>query len=445
MSHVVHPSFDRDSWPADLLSGDVHFFRDRLDAPMPTADLKLLASLERPPVPTIHNMVMSDRLTAKLPYEEVMAYASLVAQRLLHLCEKVRPTLIIGSFDGIHNSLGLAVATRLGIPWFTPLFSPLPGDEAAFCSNLSPASRVQFDAQRAAGLQEKAETLLAEFECRKLAALAYVPPKLFSLGFVVKQIPRQWSAFMAVWRRRHLRRFVQFTDFPQAYSLRAFLGIAARHRKNIWQLGRRRFVTAPPQTPFVFFGLHMQPESSIDVFAHFFSNQERVIELLARSLPPTHALMVKLHKSDTPNYSSEQLERLARFPGVQLVSPYADTIGFIKRADLIVAIQGTIGLEGALLGKPVVMFGDSPAKVFPNVTTAGKTIELPQLLRSKLSEVPPNRTQITAAFAEYLAPFYPASGNDWRVAPTDAQIDDYIAFMHRLLSHATATANRGAA
>jgi hypothetical protein len=92
-------------------------------------------------------------------------------------------------------------------------------------------------------------------------------------------------------------------------------------------------------------------------------------------------------------------------------------------------------LEGALLGKPVIMFGDSPAKVFPSVSTIGKTTDLPALVRQKLAEQVPARSRIVAAFASYLAPFYPASNNDWTVKPTDAQIDDYVRLFGLLKTH----------
>jgi hypothetical protein len=437
ISHLVHPCYDRSNWPQNVSANDVHFFRNNMRSPNPPADLEFLSTLERGPVPTIHNMIMSDRLTAKLPYHEVIPYAGTLAQRLAVVYEATDPTVVIGAFDGLHNSLGLAVANNLGIPWFALLFSPLPGDEAAFCSNLSPASRVNFEEHRAAGLHDKAENLLSEFEGRKLAAVAYLPPKLFSAAFIVKQIPTQLHTLLQVLRRRPLRPFLRFTDYPQSYSVRAMVGEAFRQRRNLWLLRRRRLLHEPVQKHFVFLGLHMQPESSIDVFAHFFSNQERIIELIARSIPPTHSILVKLHKSDTPNYSTEQLARLARFPGVELVSPYADTIEFIKRADLVFAIQGTIGLEGALLGKPVIMFGDSPVKIFPSVSTFSRTIDLPTLVRNKLAERSPTRSQIVAAFAEYLAPFYQASGNDWRLTPTHTQIADYVKLFELLRKHVT--------
>jgi hypothetical protein len=435
ISHIAHPSFDQRSWPKELLAHDLFFFRDDIRMPIPPADRDFLASLEGGVVPTIHNMIMSDRVVSKLPYDEAIGYAGLLAKRLVALYQTVKPTVIIGGFDGLHSSLGFAVARHMGIPWFAPLFSALPDGEAALCTDLSPASRIVLDASREVQLHAKAESVLDDFLSRKLEASAYIPPSLFSAAFIFGQIPIQIGAFVRVLRTRRLRRFLKYTDYPKSYSLRGLVREAFRLRKNLWLLRRRKLLEKPVACRFAFFGLHMQPESSIDVFAPFFSNQERVIEMIARSMPPTHALLIKLHKSDALNYSPAQLARLARVPGVELVSAYGDTYEFLRKAELVLSIQGTIGLEGALLGKPVIMFGDSLAKVFPSVSTVGKITELPALVRQKLAEKVPTRSQIVAAFAAYLTPFYPASSNDWTVKPSDAQIDDYVRVFELLKTH----------
>jgi hypothetical protein len=184
-------------------------------------------------------------------------------------------------------------------------------------------------------------------------------------------------------------------------------------------------LAVPPSSPYVLFGLHFQPESSIDVWAPFFSNQMWVIELLSRSIPPSHRLLVKIHKSDVANYSTEQLTRMRGFPGVELVRPFANTRTFIENSDLIVAIQGTMGLEGALLGKRVIMLGDSPVAVFPSVSSVGEISNLPQLIRDKLAESPPSRREIVDAYATYLAPFTRASHNDWTAKVGEREIEGY--------------------
>ena len=277
-----------------------------------------------------------------------------------------------------------------------------------------------------------------------IGALIALFPMLWMLSasFMLKRIPAQLRSLRQVLKRHRLRHYLKFTDPWTAYSITGLFREAIRLRMNFWELQRQRLRDRPSEGRFAFFGLHMQPESSIDVFAHFFSNQTRVIELMSRSLPPTHKLLVKLHKSDALNYPTRRLEELAAFPAIELVSPDANSREFIERAELVFAIQGTIGLEAALLGKPVIMFGDSPAKVFPSVATIGKTIDLPRLVRAKLHEQKPHRSQIVAALAHYLAPFHAASGNDWSISPTDEQIDGYVRLFELLQKHLSKTADR---
>jgi hypothetical protein len=426
ISHIVHPMYSRSAWVDIPCSGEIRFLRDRYGVSLPKPDLRLLASLETTGSPTINNMLLGDRFVSRLNYEDGLRYATYLTQRLLALYEETRPSVVIGGFDALHGSLEMAVARQMGIPWFAPLFTVIPSGMAAFCSDLSPASAVELEPGRHVAMLPLAESCLAEFEDRRLAAPAYIPPRLFSPSVIARNIPSQAKAFLAAVRRRSHRESLKYTDYDNSYSVSAKVREAFRLRRNLWRLQRRSLVSKPIDGPYVFFGLHMQPESSIDVMAHFFANQPRVIELVSRSLPPTHRLLVKLHKSDAPNYSREWLARIEALPGVQVVSPYADTFELVNRADLVVSIQGTIGLEAALLGKPLLLFGDSPVQSFPSASTVGRTVDLPKLIREKLAEGRPDRGRIVDAYARYLAPFYPASMNDWQIRPTDVEIDGYV-------------------
>jgi hypothetical protein len=428
ISHLVHPTYDRTSWDASVSSSRVYFARDDIREPMPAAERQLLESLVRGDVPTIHNMIMSDRVVTKLPYEEALAYATFLTRRFFLLFKDINPSAIIGDFDALHSAVGLAVARQLGIPWLALNFSAIPRGLVSCCANLSPASLVTLEPGRKHALKAEAEKVLTDFEHGRTRVLAYQPPELLDPAFIFRQVPTQLNSFARVMKRRREAEYRKYSDYRNSYTLSGMFREALRLRFNLWRLRGRELVQIPPAVPYAFFGLHMQPEASIDVFAHFFSNQLRVIELMARSLPPTHVLLVKLHKSDVPNYSTDFLDRLASFPGVRVVAAHANTLNFIGKASLVFAIVGTIGLEAALLGKPVVMFSDSPVKVFPSVSTFGRTIDLPQLIRDKLAEPAPLRPRIVDGFAQYLTPFYPASSNDWAVSPSNQQIDDYVRF-----------------
>jgi hypothetical protein len=435
-SHLVHPNYDSRSWGGGARAGDqIYFFTDGIRVPLAKTDATLLSSLETEGGPTIHNMVLSDSIVSKLPYEDALAHATFLALRLEEVFTLAKPAAIIGAFDGLHGSIGYAVAKRLRIPWFAMRFSPLPKAHVALCSDLSPGSVVSLEPGRHKRLGVFAEQLLEDFEKRRVQATAFIPPNLLSARFILRQIPVQVGTFGRMLLRRKQRRFLRYTETAGSHSIRTRVQKGFRLRKNLFFLRRRALLSAPPMCQFAFFGLHMQPESSIDVWSPFFSNQTRVVELLARSLPPTHKLLVKLHKSDVPNYSPAYLEALERFPGVELVSPYADTHELIRKASLVVSIQGTMGLEAALLGKPVIMFGNLLAGLFPSVSIVGKTIDLPALVRAKLTEAAPSRSDILGALARFLEPFYRASTNDWTQVPADSEIDGYVSLFNLLRSH----------
>jgi hypothetical protein len=434
--HLVHPTYDAQSWSEESHPGQqLRYFFDGTLGPTEKIDADLLASLEVNGAPTIHNMILSDCVVSKLPYSDALGYATFIARRLTDVYREVQPTVIIGDFDSVHGSMGYAVAKQMSIPWFAPQFSPLPSGYVAFCSDMSPGSVVTLEAGRHERLLDFAERLLEEFKERRTQASAFIPPNLLSPRFIIRQIPAQVAAYVTTFKRRRKRAWLRYTETPGSHSIASRVREGIRVRRNLLRLRNRKLVAEPPlDTGFAFFGLHMQPEASVDVWAPFFSNQIRVVELLSRSLPPTHKLLVKLHKSDVPNYSPEYIAALEKFPGVEVVSPYADTHQFILRADLVFTIQGTMGLEAALLGKPVVIFGNILGSLFPNVTMVGKSSDLPALVRAKLKNSPPSRSEVVGAFARHLAPYYPASSNDWTYVPDGTAIDGY-SFLFDLLQN----------
>ena len=127
-------------------------------------------------------------------------------------------------------------------------------------------------------------------------------------------------------------------------------------------------------------------------------------------------------------------------PGVQLVQPFEDTFEYIRKSDLVVSIQGTMGLEAALLGKQVIMLGNSPIKIFPSASSISTLTELPELIKRKLSAQAPSRDKIIEAYAEYLSPYLYASDNDWinrkkddyNISISEKEINGYVKLITKL-------------
>jgi hypothetical protein len=81
-----------------------------------------------------------------------------------------------------------------------------------------------------------------------------------------------------------------------------------------------------------------------------------------------------------------------------------------------------MALEAALLGRPVLVFGDSGFVKLPSVTKVGRVTDLPEQIRNKLTEPTPDREAIVRGFMAYLASYAPGCYNDWTKIPTAAEI-----------------------
>lgn len=105
-----------------------------------------------------------------------------------------------------------------------------------------------------------------------------------------------------------------------------------------------------------FYGLHVQPEASIDVLGAYFSDQLKLIKDIRRALPFDVTLVVKEH----PNFLGIKpiafFKELRRIPNVALVKHDVSTFDIYNRAEIIFTVSGTTGYEGGLLGIPVVTF-----------------------------------------------------------------------------------------
>ena len=113
-----------------------------------------------------------------------------------------------------------------------------------------------------------------------------------------------------------------------------------------------------PEGKYAFITLHLQPEASTSVMAPYQVNQHSVIENIARSLPLDWKLVVKPNKNMIGIDRLSFLNSINAIPNVILVEYFADTQKLIRNSKCVIAITGTSGLEGALMGKKVVLLGD---------------------------------------------------------------------------------------
>jgi capsule polysaccharide export protein KpsC/LpsZ len=133
-------------------------------------------------------------------------------------------------------------------------------------------------------------------------------------------------------------------------------------------------------------------------------NQIEVIRALAISLPIDMVLIVKEHPWMVGKRSFDAYQKMLNIPRVRLVNPALDARAIINGASLVAVVTGSIALEAAIIGKPVITFGECPYNALPEtmVRRCKDLRALPELLRTTLLEY----RNVEAALEAYVAATY---------------------------------------
>jgi hypothetical protein len=116
-------------------------------------------------------------------------------------------------------------------------------------------------------------------------------------------------------------------------------------------------VVEPSDEPFAFFPLHLTNDAQLTVRGPLWAAQFPVVDLLARSLPVGMKLYIKEHPALVGNAPAELMDPLLRMANVKLIDPRWHPHDLIRRSRLVCVVNSTAGLEGLMLGRPVLCLG----------------------------------------------------------------------------------------
>lgn len=116
---------------------------------------------------------------------------------------------------------------------------------------------------------------------------------------------------------------------------------------------------------FVLYPLHFEPEVSLQIFGRPFQNQIELVRNLALSVPIGTKILVKEHPRSLGFRKMAYYQKLLDIPNVYLVNPYIRAVNLVRFARAIAVVSGTIGLEAAILEKPVLIFGRVGYEILP--------------------------------------------------------------------------------
>ena len=113
------------------------------------------------------------------------------------------------------------------------------------------------------------------------------------------------------------------------------------------------------ETNYIYYPLHVEPESSTMILSDKLTNLLFFIEQISKSMPAGFKLLVKEHAPMLGRRPKGFYERIRNLPDVHLISPFEDNFKLIKDACVVCVLTGTAGWEAIQLGVPVIIVGEA--------------------------------------------------------------------------------------
>ena len=297
------------------------FASERID---PETARAALAALEPPEGPRINDIILMDRLLRTQPYDVAVAFLYHVQLRLAEFLRERRVELVTSGRDTAPQIVAMLLCRQLGIPFVIPTRLRIPREYSGYSRNQAFGGLIQLrpvtdaDRQMAADLIDRFDT--AARPAVKIAARSFTD--------VLALLPvhvRRFSEALAVLPDDAGNAFTRYT-VPQLMRMY----VRRRYRMALYKMFAP--VQEPRERPFCIYALHTQPESSIDVAGSYFSDQTSLVTFIARAMPASHDLCVKVHPTDMDGQPLAFYQRLAAIPGVRLIDYSQDSRALLRRA-----------------------------------------------------------------------------------------------------------------
>ncbi|KKW27876.1 MAG: hypothetical protein UY70_C0006G0025 [Candidatus Kaiserbacteria bacterium GW2011_GWB1_52_6] len=329
---------------------------------------------------------------APYSYEDMLRIVQTLARRITKMLDEEKPDFIFIFQPG---SLGLnlfyAIAKSRGIKIFLPDVPSVP--------NLTELSeipgRMSFAEEIFKNNLEKDTKEIAKYnEAKEYVDTFRNKPRAYSsvagsrekkgrlaqFGFLMP------SNFFYTIYFNFFRIFVDWWKDPERrtdYStVNPFLFLYDRMKRKIRNLRSLSdlYDNFDPAVSYAFFPLQHEPELQVLLLAPFNTDQLDLAKRIARCLPVGMYLYVKDHPEMVPYRTRRFFRQLKKIPNLKLLDPSISGFDVTKHAALITTINSSIGWEGALVGKPVITFGNTYYNSLSKVYFSKTPEELPEMI-----------------------------------------------------------------
>jgi hypothetical protein len=179
----------------------------------------------------------------------------------------------------------------------------------------------------------------------------------------------------------------------------------------IW-LEKNCLRTLPPE-PFIAFFLQHQPEATSCTYAPRWVYQDAIIEQLALNAPYGLKVAIKENPRTYGIRGKRFFAPLLKIPNVHMVHPAVNSYAVARTAEAVLAIVGSIGLEGVLMGKRVAVLGRPYYSIFPGV----KKLNHPEEIFDALRDPAWQPEALQSELQDFAAAYWQSAHDFGKVAP----------------------------
>lgn len=165
-----------------------------------------------------------------------------------------------------------------------------------------------------------------------------------------------------------------------------------RDYRRLRRLGLRRLADLEGQR-IAYFPMHIEPETALHGYSPEYFYQHALIAAVSRDLPAGCRLVVKEAYGAIGRRPADFYRQIADLKNVVLLDVWESGFECAKRADVVVTICGTAGLEALVAGNPVIAFGRHNIYNFaPSVRVVQDEAMLATYLREAFEGKPDRKT-----------------------------------------------------
>jgi len=341
--------------------------------------------------------------------EQMLAILDVAIQKIDAFLEKEKPDMVLGfSSATFGDYLFELLAKSRNIPYGLLKGTKINNNVALLDMGIGVPQRLINAYQ---SMDNIPDTLRAQarsyIENVRKRGVKYEGSILFGHDIMVKKLciapKRLLAAYFADRKRR--RDPIQSRDPHIPPSLPTAWYTNVVHPLRTFRLGRRlpllRLEDVNKLSDFAFYPMHSEPEVALQVSGRPFQNQIEAVRTIALSLPVGTPLLVKEHPRSLGFRKESYYRKLLDIPNIRLVDPFVPSVEIVKWATLICVITGSIGLEAAIVGKPVLVLGATNYTLLPEnmVQQAGNLNDL----SIQISSLIKNYSRNDVALERYIA------------------------------------------